>query len=219
EAHAQGIIHRDIKPANIIVTTRQQAKVMDFGLAKSVPRVMGSEAETQSMLTDPGTVLGTLPYMSPEQVRGEDLDPRTDLFSFGAMLYEMVSGRQPFTVAGASAAATASAILTHEPLPLMRFAPDVPDELQRIVRKCLAKDRQQRYQSARDLQIDLQNIRRERESSQLQKSTPNTNPLQSETVVVQAEPTRNAAPQMRRLIVASIALVAVVGAALVYFLG
>jgi len=103
--------------------------------------------------------------MSPEQVRGEDLDLRSDVFSFGAMLYEMVSGRQPFTVAGGSAAATASAILTHEPLPLMRFAPDVPDELQRIVRKCLAKAREQRYQSARDLEIDLKNIRRQHEYS------------------------------------------------------
>ena len=216
EAHAQGIIHRDIKPANIMVSTRDQPKVMDFGLAKSLPRALGNEAETQSMLTDPGTVLGTLPYMSPEQVRGEDLDLRTDLFSFGTMLYEMVSGRQPFVVAGGSAAATASAILTHEPLPLVRFAPDVPDELQRIVRKCLAKAREQRYHSARDLQIDLQNIRRQHESSQLQKSIPPANVSQPDELVVQTKP--RVTSHSRRLVVASIALVALLAAALAYFL-
>ena len=165
EAHVHGIIHRDIKPANIIISSRGQAKVMDFGLAKSVPRPAGSEAETQSILTSPGTILGTLPYMSPEQVSGDDVDPRTDIFSFGTMVYEMATGRQPFK--DASAAATASAILTHEPPPLIRFSPDVPDELQRIVRKCLEKNREQRYQSARDLTIDLENLRRQYESSQL----------------------------------------------------
>jgi eukaryotic-like serine/threonine-protein kinase len=203
EAHAHGIIHRDIKPANIIVSARGQAKVMDFGLAKSVPRALDSEAKTQSMLTDPGTVLGTLPYMSPEQVRGEEVDLRSDLFSFGTMVYEMVSGRQPF--AGASAAATASAILTHEPLPLIRFAPDVPDELQRIVRKCLDKDREHRYQSARDLEIDLKNIRRQSESLQAQPSPPAT-PI---------NPPRSF--RSWRPVFAALALVALLGAGLVYF--
>ena len=159
EAHAQAIIHRDIKPANVILTNRGQAKVMDFGLAKSIVGKVESEAETQSVLTTPGTILGTLPYMSPEQVTGEQTDARTDIFSFGAMLYELVSGRQPFI--SDSAAATASAILTHEPPPLARFAPEIPDELQRIVRKCLEKKREHRYQSARDLAIDLENIQRQ----------------------------------------------------------
>src|SRR5882724_3308790 len=165
EAHAHAIIHRDIKPSNIIITRRGQAKVMDFGLARSIGP-LESEGETQTMLTAPGTILGTLPYMSPEQVRGEQTDARSDVFSFGTMLYEFTSGRQPFV--SESAAATASAILTHEPLPLARFAPEVPDELQRIVRKCLEKDREQRYQSARDLAIDLENIRRQHESARAQ---------------------------------------------------
>ncbi len=166
EAHAHAIIHRDIKPANIILTRRGQAKVMDFGLAKSIGGKVDSEAKTQSVLTTPGTILGTLPYMSPEQVTGEQTDARSDIFSFGAMLYEMVSGRHPFV--SESAAATASAILTHEPPPLARFAPDIPEELQRIVRKCLEKDQEHRYQSARDLAIDLENIRRQRDSAGVQ---------------------------------------------------
>ncbi len=159
EAHAQGIIHRDIKPQNIMITARGQVKVMDFGLASVIAGATDSAAETQSMLTTPGSVIGTVPYMSPEQVRGEVLDGRSDIFSFGVVFYEMLSGRQPF--ASESAAATASAILTHEPPPLARFAPDVPEELQRIVRKCLEKDRERRYQSARDLSIDLLNLQRD----------------------------------------------------------
>jgi eukaryotic-like serine/threonine-protein kinase len=159
EAHSHGIIHRDIKPGNIMITLRGQAKVMDFGLARVIAGAVESEAETQSLLTTPGTILGTVPYMSPEQVRGEPVDARSDIFSFGIVFYEMLSGRQPF--ASESAAATASAILTKEPSPLARFAPDAPEELQRIARKCLEKDREQRYQSARELSIDLKNLQRD----------------------------------------------------------
>src|SRR5437660_9343334 len=163
EAHSHGIIHRDIKPANIMITSRGQAKVMDFGLARVLAGAVESEAQTQSLLTTPGTILGTMPYMSPEQVRGEVLDGRSDTFSFGVVLYEMLSGRQPF--AGESAAATAAAILTHEPAPLARYCLDAPDELQRIVRKCLEKDRERRYQTIRDAALDLDNCPREHEAS------------------------------------------------------
>jgi serine/threonine-protein kinase len=216
EAHAHGIIHRDIKPSNIILTPRGQAKVMDFGLARMTTGATDSEAETQSLLTTPGAVIGTVPYMSPEQVRGESLDARSDIFSFGVTLYEMLSGRQPF--ASESAAATASAILTHEPPPLARFAPDVPEELQRIVRKCLEKDREQRYQSARDLAIDLENIRRQDESARVQLLSEDRLPAKSGAPGVAASAKRPMTFASWRVLVPVAAMVVLVGAGLVYML-
>jgi TolB-like protein/Tfp pilus assembly protein PilF len=151
--------------------------------------------------------------MSPEQVSGEELDPRTDIFSFGAMVYEMVSGRHPFK--DTSAAATASAILTHEPPPLIRFSPDVPDELQRIVRKCLEKNRQQRYQSARDLAIDLETIRRQYESTQLPPSSRDRSALVEQTLV-QPKSTPQQSSRSWRLAFVVSALAALIAATLVY---
>jgi serine/threonine protein kinase/formylglycine-generating enzyme required for sulfatase activity len=171
EAHAHGTIHRDIKPSNVMITARGMVKVMDFGLAKLMHPDVESEAETEARISTPGAIIGTVPYMSPEQVRGEALDGRSDIFSFGVVLYEMLSGQQPF--ACQSSAATASAILTREPLPLARFAPDAPAELERIVHKALRKEADERYQTAKDLLIDLKNLRTELEfQHRLERSVP-----------------------------------------------
>ena len=158
-AHSRGVTHRDIKPQNIMITDSGQVKVLDFGLALVVQErsLRDSMAETEGLLTQPGTIMGTVPYMSPEQVRGHALDARSDIFSFGAVLYEMVSQIQPFAAEGV--ANTISAILTHEPAPLARYSREVPAELERIVTKALRKDREERYQSARDLLIDLKSLR------------------------------------------------------------
>ena len=153
EAHAHDTVHRDIKPANIMISPRGGVKVMDFGLATSGRGGAGDDAETTTGLTSPGTVLGTVPYMSPEQVRGEPLDARTDLFSLGVVLYELVTGHQPF--AAPSSAGTLSAILTEEPQPLGRYSKNATAELERIVFKTLRKDKEERYQTAKDLLIDL----------------------------------------------------------------
>lgn len=166
EAHARGIIHRDIKPENIMLTTRGQVKVLDFGLAKVVrdPGTTEFEAETGSMLSIPGMVMGTVPYMSPEQVRGEELDGRSDIFSFGTVLYELLSGRRPFEAK--SAAEVISAILTREP-PMISSSPGLGSGEQRLIRKCLEKDAPLRYQAMDDLISDLEQMRRAYESGQV----------------------------------------------------